>query len=144
MAAQAREEHPSIVEAKTETTRNERNIAALVHLSSVAGFLFPFGNLVAPLVIKLLKREGSNFIDANVKAAINFQISASIYGVVGLIPVFVLTVITLLVAPGIFVLVGISLLAALVIIPMVVAIMAAIKARKGEMFDYPLSIRFLK
>ena len=144
MAAQAKEEHPSIVEAKTETTRNERKIAALVHLSSVAGLLIPFGNLIAPLVIRLLKREGSNFIDANVKAAINFQISVSIYGVVCLIPVFVLTVITLLVAPDIFVLVGISLLAALVIIPMAVAIIAAIKAWRGEKFNYPLSIRFLK
>ena len=127
-----------------ETTKDERNIAALVHLSSLAGLLIPFGNLVAPLAIRLLKRRGSNFIEANVKAAINFQISASIYGVVGLIPVVGLTVITMLVAPGVFVLVGISLLAVLVIIPMVIAIMAAIKAWKGEEFNYPLSIRFLK
>lgn len=144
MAGQAEEEYPSIVRAQRETTRNERNIAALVHLSSLAGLLIPFGNLVAPLAIRLLKRGGSNFIEANVKAAINFQISASIYGVVGLIPVVVLTVITMLVAPGVFVLVGISLLAILVIVPMVVAIMAAIKAWKGEEFNYPLSIRFLK
>ncbi len=143
-AAQAEEQHPNIVEAQRETTRNERNIAALVHLSSLAGILIPFGNLIAPLVIWLLKREESNFIDANGKAAINFQISVSIYWVVGLILVFILTVMALLVAPGILVLVGIPLLAALGIFTLVVVTMAAIKPGNGEEFNYPLSIRFLK
>ena len=75
-------------------------------------------------------REESSFIDANGKAAINFQISVSIYGFVALILVFVLVGIPLLVALGIFTL--------------VVVIMAAIKASNGEEFNYPLSIRFLK
>ncbi len=64
------------------------------------------------------------------RPAINFQISVSIYGVVGLILVFVLDGILLLVAPGIFTL--------------VVLIMAAIKAGNGEEFIYPLSIHFLR
>jgi uncharacterized Tic20 family protein len=110
----------------------------LIHLSTFAGFLgIPFANIIAPLVIWLIKTDKSLFVDFHGKEAINFQISLLIYSfaiVVGFILAIVLISIVML-----FVLIP-----ALFIFWIVPVVVAAIKASQGEWWEYPLSIRFLK
>ena len=58
----------------------------LCHLSAFAGFTgIPFGTILGLLVIWLLKREESPFIDTHGKEALNFQISVIIYGIISAI-----------------------------------------------------------
>ncbi|MCI0440968.1 MAG: DUF4870 domain-containing protein [Chloroflexi bacterium] len=105
-------------------------MAALAHLSAFAGLVVPlFGNVLGPLIVWLLKREESPFIDAHGKAALNFQISVTIYMIVSAILIIIVIGFFLLIALGIF--------------AIVMTIIAAIKAGNGEDYVYPLAIRFI-
>mgnify|MGYP001017559287 CR=1 FL=1 len=45
--------------------QNDKNYSSLTHLSSFAGWIFPFGNIIAPLILWSAKKEESNFIDVS-------------------------------------------------------------------------------
>ncbi|KFZ36632.1 hypothetical protein HR45_15150 [Shewanella mangrovi] len=111
-------------------TRQERDMGILVHCASFAGYLIPFGNVLGPLIVYLMKREDSPFIEACGKNCLNFQISMVIYAAVCLVLAFVL--------------IGFVLLGVLGLFNLIVTVIAAIKASEGKVYHYPLAIRFLK
>jgi len=114
----------------TEYSNEERLWATATHLSAFAGFLFPFfGNVLAPLIVWLVKKDESSFIDNQGKEALNFQITISI----GLMIAGVLA----------FVLIGIPILWAIGIYNIVMVIIAAIKTHEGEHYRYPYSLRLI-
>jgi uncharacterized protein len=47
------------------------------HLSALGGLVFPFGNILGPLIIWLSKRDEIHEVDVNAKEAMNFQITMS-------------------------------------------------------------------
>jgi uncharacterized Tic20 family protein len=103
----------------------------LCHLSALAGYVgIPFGNVIGPLVVWLVKKDQLPFVDDQGKEALNFQISVMIYGLVCV--------------PLAFLLIGIPLLIALALFHLVATIVAAVKANTGVAFRYPLCIRFIK
>ena len=103
----------------------------LCHLLGLASFLgIPFGNIIAPLVLWLLKRADDPFVDVCGKEAVNFQITISLY--------FTLSVVL------IFAKVGILLLPLVVILHVIYTIVASIKASEGQHYRYPLTIRFIR
>ena len=111
--------------------KDTRNMAMLCHLAAFAAFVgVPFGNIVGPLVVWLMKREESLFIDAHGKEALNFQISMTIY--------VVISAILILIVIGIFLLVG------LLFFEITAIIKAAVRANNGQEHRYPLTIRFIK
>ena len=111
-------------------TREDRSWGVLLHLSGLAGFVFPFGNLIAPLVLWLIRRDRSSFLDDQGREALNFQIAFSIY--------------TILSAVLILLLVGILLLPVVLISGIVLMVSAAIQANKGIPYRYPLIFRLVK
>ena len=113
----------------TPENRDERMWAMFCHLSGLAGFIFPFGNIIAPLVIWLMKKEEYPLVNDQGKESINFQISMTIYIIASIILIFLVIGIPLLIILGIF--------------SLIVVIIAAIKANEGEKYRYPLTIRFL-
>jgi hypothetical protein len=112
-----------------QPTKDERTWAMLCHLSVFLGFLFPFGNLLAPLVIWLIKKDEYSFVDDQGKEVVNFQISLTIYFIISILLVFIV--------------VGIPLLIGLVAFAVIITIVAAIKSNEGEKYRYPANIRFL-
>ena len=59
---------------------DERTWATLAHLTGLLFFLpIPFAHILGPLVVWLLKRSESDFVDRHGKAAVNFQITFTIY-----------------------------------------------------------------
>ncbi len=109
----------------------------LVHLSAFAGLYVPMGNIIAPLIIWLLKRDQSPEIDQHGKESVNFQISMFIY-IAGL------AVITFFL---IFIVIGfllIPVIALLFLADIVLVIIASIKANDGQPYRYPLTIRLVK
>ena len=109
----------------------------LCHAAAAAGFVIPFGNVIGPLIVWLVKRGESAGVDAHGKESLNFQISWSIYA-------FILG--ALMAALWVF-LIGFLFLPVLVVefIAMVIlVIMASVKASNGQLYRYPLTIRFLK
>ncbi len=108
----------------------EKTYAMFCHLGAFSGLVVPFGNIIVPLILWLAKRESSTFIDMHGKEAINFQISLMIYSLISAVLILVL--------------VGVLLLAGLCIFNLVIVIVAGLRAKSGESFRYPLTIRFIK
>jgi uncharacterized Tic20 family protein len=124
MANEARPEQPSAADKSANTW------AMACHLSALAGFIIPFGNIIGPLVVWLVKKGEFPAVDQNGKEALNFQISVTIYGLVcGLL---------------VLVLIGIPLLIGLVIFDIIMIVMSSVKANNGQPVRYPLCIRFIK
>ncbi|MBI4311610.1 MAG: zinc ribbon domain-containing protein [Chloroflexi bacterium] len=107
-----------------------RTMGMLCHLSAFAGFVFPFGNILGPLLMWLISREEHPFIDHNGKESVNFQISVIIFALICI--------------PLLFIIVGFFLLFALAVYAVIAVIVASIRAANGEFFRYPITFRFLK
>ena len=110
--------------------QEERSLGLACHLLAFVGMVFPFGNILGPLVIWLVKKDDSAFVDDQGKEALNFNITIAIAGFVA----FVLT----------FVVIGAVLLPIIGIFWLVMTIVAAVKANGGEHYRYPLTIRLIK
>jgi hypothetical protein len=121
-------------------TQNDKNYSAITHLSSFAGWVFPFGNIIAPLILWLAKKNESTYIDIHGKAAVNFQLSLMLYCFLLALLIIPITIFTL----------GLGLIALLLsIVPILVLIIvliisASIKANNGEYYNYPFTIEFIK
>ena len=109
--------------------KQERTWGMLCHLSALAVFIFPLGNIFGPLIIWLVKKDESPFVDDQGKESLNFQITFTIYCIFAAI----LTVIFI----------GIILLIALGIAFLILIIIASVKANEGEKFRYPFTIRLI-
>lgn len=105
---------------KKGPTDEEKQMAMFCHLGSL------IGGFVIPLVIWMMKKEESRFIDRHGKEALNFNISLVIYYLVGGI-----------VTCGLIV---------FVLAPLAIwwCIAAGLAANKGEFYEYPMTIRFIK
>ena len=113
------------------TPSTTRTWLILCHASSLLGLFFHFlGHICGPLIVWLVKRAESPEIDAHGKESLNFQLSMLIYDVVAFILCFVL--------------IGIPILILLWLLNTIFVIIASIKASEGELYRYPLTIRFIK
>ncbi|MDZ7291403.1 MAG: DUF4870 domain-containing protein [candidate division KSB1 bacterium] len=111
------------------TTKDERTWAMFCHLSALAGFIIPFGNIIGPLVIWSIKKDEFPLVNDQGKEALNFQISMTIYIIASLVLILLLIGIPLLIGVGFF--------------GLIVTIIAAVKANEGIKYRYPLNIRFV-
>jgi uncharacterized Tic20 family protein len=114
-----------------QVSKDEQNWAMICHLSALSGFVFPFGNLLGPLIVWLVKRAEFPQVDVHGKEALNFQITVTIAAAICI--------------PLMFVLIGIPMMFAVGVGALILTIMAGVKVSNGEFdFKYPLTIRFLK
>lgn len=98
----------------------------IVHVSAFVGIFIPFGNVLGPLVVWLIKKDESEFVDASGKQALNFQITWTILLLIALVTILV----------GI----GLLLVPILGIAWLIIVVLAAIRTSNGEVYDYPLKI----
>lgn len=116
-------------QAKSQDNTNTWTM--LCHLTALAFLVgIPFGNIIGPLIIWLVKKDQIKPVDEVGKESLNFQISMTIYAAVA-------AILSLIV-------IGIFLLIAVVVVDVVLVIMASVKANSGEKYVYPLTIRFIK
>lgn len=111
-------------------SETERNWAMLCHLSSFAGYFFPFGGIIGPLICWLSRKDESLWVNVNGKASLNFQLSMLLYMVLAL--------------PLCFIIIGIPIEIFLAVLELVCVIIASVKASKGESYRYPLTIPFIQ
>jgi len=145
--------------------KHHKNIATFIHLSTFTRFFIPFGNFIGPIVLWVTNKDRSDFIDSNGKQAINFQLSILLYTfIIGLltVPFFVFKLLgcfnfidfngfeNLHISMGkpspLLYLGGFLGVLAFIgfIIELVLIIVASLKAQNGEVYQYPLTINFLK
>ena len=114
---------------RPDVSDEERTWGVLAHAGGFAGLAVPFGNVVAPLVVWLAKKDESRFVDENGVRALNFQLTWSI--------ILLASALSVLVAVGV-VLFPLAMLAWLIL-----TVLGTVKASEGEVYDYPLTIHFV-
>lgn len=155
--------------ATVETIDDNSTYNSLMHLSQFSNYLFPFLGVIVPVVMWATRKDESKSVDVNGKIILNWTISMFIYGLV----LVALLIAAVLVFGGTMALSGLAyengtfegfmdespwmvfrFLGALglIILPLIVigildfvfTIIGAVKASRGEIWNYPLSFRFFK
>lgn len=103
---------------------DEKLWATLIH---IGGIFFGF---VPALIGYLVLKDRGPFVRDHTATALNFQLTMLIASVIGYITIFVLIGFFVLVAVGIAIL--------------VLSILAAVAANRGQAYTYPLTIPFIK
>ena len=116
----------------TEDENKQSNLwGMLCHLTSLSVFIgIPFGNIIGPLVVWLIKKDEYPFVNDQGQESLNFQISMTIYGLVSAILCFVI--------------IGFVLIGVILVTNIVLVVIASVKANKGEAYRYPFTIRLIK
>ena len=109
--------------------KDDRTWGMFTHLSALAGLVIPFGSILGPLIVWLVKKEEMPFVNDQGKEALNFNITVALAGIVS-------AVLTLI-------LIGFLLLLAVFIYWIVMTIIAGMKANEGEAYRYPITLRLI-
>ncbi|MEM9996784.1 MAG: DUF4870 domain-containing protein [Bacteroidota bacterium] len=117
----------------TTTSDEARSWGMIAHLSALLGVFSGIGFFVGPLVVYLVKRDAHPFIEENAREALNFQITSLI--AIAIATVLAITIIGLVVAIPAFFVIGLSM----VVLP----IIAGLRARDGETYRYPFTLRLI-
>ncbi|CAN5874419.1 DUF4870 domain-containing protein [soil metagenome] len=111
-------------------TPEQKQMGMFLHLSQLLNAVLPPAGIVVPIILWQIKKDEMPALDAHGKMVVNWLISSLIYFVVSLVLAIVL--------------IGILGLVALGIMSIVFPIIGGIKANNGELWEYPLTIKFLK
>ena len=101
-----------------------------IHLSQFCGYVIPLAGLIVPIVLWQMKKSDSQIIDKHGRIVVNWLISEVIYWVISI--------------PLCFIIIGVPLVIALVVVGIVFPIIGGIKAYNGQVWPYPLSIKFFR
>ncbi|MFM9001097.1 MAG: DUF4870 domain-containing protein [Opitutia bacterium] len=115
---------PAIQEAELVPTQDEKNLALIMHVLALVGF-----GIISTLIIWLIKKDESAFLNKAGKELLNFQISLIIY-VIGC-------------ALLSCIMIGIPMLVALGIATLVLSIIGLIRITEGKIYRYPATIRLI-
>jgi uncharacterized Tic20 family protein len=123
---------PGMADAWQPTTgapsSEDRTLAWVLQLLGIlTGFL-------GPLILWLVKKDSSPFLDQTGRRCLNFQFSILIYMAACVVMLF-----TLILIP--FAFLG---FVAIGILKLVFGIIAIVKSNEGQVYTYPLAIKFLK
>jgi uncharacterized Tic20 family protein len=110
--------------------KQARTWGMLCHLSALTGYFIPFGHLLGPLIIWLIKKDEYLFVDDQGKESLNFQLTLTLYTIISSILCILL--------------IGFVLLLVLFLAELILVIIASVQANHGEKYRYPLTIRFIK
>ena len=111
-------------------TPDQRQMGMFLHLAQLANvILFPVG-IIVPIVIWQTQKDKIPGLDAHGKMVANWMISMTIYMVISIILIFFI--------------IGIFMICAVLLMGIIFPIIGGIKANNGELWEYPLTIKFLK
>lgn len=149
-------------------TTAEKKTATFTHLSTLSQYIIPFGNYIFPILIWTSNKDKSKFVDFHGKQTLNFQLSLFLYTLAlafVAIPIFVFAFfnstrfedlenntnfvfdnLRLENSVGIIIVgfIAVLLIILLKLSEFFLIIYASVKASKGEKYNYPLTINFIK
>lgn len=124
---------PSAAPTAIATTSEDRTMAMLCHLLGI------FTSFLGPLIIWLIKKDQSRFVDYHGREVLNFKINLILLWLIIVAMVVAVSMVTC----GFGVLFVIPLYFAPWIFALVVLIIGAMKANRGELYHFPLTIRII-
>ena len=111
---------------------NARQLAMAAHLTALSALVVPLSNFVGPLIIYHTRRASHPFVADQAREALNFNLSVLIYlAICTILTVFSFGIL-------IFLLIGVALAW------LVLCIVAAVHADRGEAYRYPLTLRLVR
>ena len=105
----------------------DRAMAAITHLSGLAGYIIPFGGIIVPIII-LLTRQDSKIITAIARQAIFLNLAVFVLFLAALV-----LFITIILIPLV-----ILFWCVLFLVAMALPIVGAVKANQGVYYRYPV------
>ena len=115
-------------EAIDKFASNEKQLAMILHLSQLLGFVVPVAGYAVPIVLWQLKKDTSHNIDQHGRVVANWVITEFILGAICFIAVFFF--------------VGVLMMIALAVVGVAFPVIGGIKANNGELWPYPMSYPF--
>ena len=114
-------------EIQSAISSDERGLAAITHLSGLAGYILPFGGVIVPVIIWVVKKE-SPVISSIAKQAL--MLNVIVFVIFCALAVLWITII----------LIPLVILAwiALGIVAIALPVVGAVKASEGTYFRYPV------
>jgi uncharacterized Tic20 family protein len=108
-------------------SEEERNLAIMTHLSGLAGYLIPFGGVVVPIIIWVVKKE-SPVISSIAKQALILNAAVFVVGCAVSVLLFTIILIPLVLVAYV----------ALALVAIALPIIGAVKASEGAYYKYPV------
>lgn len=108
----------------SSVTQDEKTLGIVMHVLCLVGF-----PILGPLIVWLVKKDQSSYIDLQGRELLNFQLSFLVYGFLSFLLCFVL--------------IGIPLLIAVGVATVVLTIIGIVNASEGRIYRFPLTIRLL-
>lgn len=105
-------------------TQDEKTLGIVMHVLCLVGF-----PILGPLVVWLIKKDQSSYLDRQGRELLNFQISYLLYAFVSALLCFVL--------------IGVPLIFAVGVATIVLTIIGIVSAADGKVYRFPLTIRLL-
>lgn len=105
-------------------TSDDKNMAMLIYILAI------FTGFIGPLIIWLIKKDQSPFINDQGKEVLNWSITVVLAYIVCIILMFVI--------------IGIFLMPILLLAHLILTIMGALKVKDGIAYRYPWALRLLK
>ena len=109
---------------------NDKDLAVAAHLLAFSGLVFPFGHILGPLIMFLLKKDESAFVRRHSLEALNFQISTTLYYIIAVLLTFFC--------------IGLFLILPILVLQFVCTIIAAVRASERREYEYPLTLRLIQ
>ena len=119
------EKVPPVKSSELQDSNDDRTWGMLAHLSYFLTFVIGV-SCIAPLIIWIVKKENSEFVEDQAKEALNFQLSALIVSLVLGATVC-----------------GIPLILVVLIMSIVYSIQGGMAANRGERYRYPYTFRMI-
>jgi uncharacterized Tic20 family protein len=111
---------------------SEKTWSMLIHLGGAIISFITYASLafLPALIGFLVLKDRGPFVRENTKNALNFQLTMLIGVIVGWITAFIL--------------IGFLILIAVWVVNIIFSIIAAVRANRGEVYRYPITIAFVK
>jgi uncharacterized protein len=128
-------------------SQDEKTWGMLCHLAGLPVLIcVPFGTIIGPLVVWLIKKDQMPFVMDQGKEAVNFQITVAIVGVLlfmlwgaGFVAAHIIGPVALLLHLMLWAFGSLLMLAVVILV-----ILAAVEASKGKKYRYPFALRLIK
>ena len=120
----------SIPKDAMEPGESERLWTMLCHLGALLGYVFPFGHIIAPLALWMLKRNHVAGVDKAGRESLNFQLTITLFALVAIMLSIVF--------------IGFVLLFLIIAFHFSMTLYASLRAQRGLDFSYPMTIRIIK
>lgn len=129
---------PRTALAPPPATMDDKNLAVITHIATIAAAVFTAGvlDIIVPAVAYFVFRDHSRFLKDHVKHQLNFQLTNLLVAIAAV----VFSVVTF----GFGLVVALPAIALYFVMDIVCSIRAAMAASRGEDYEFPLTIDFIK